>query len=269
MDARHWSVGLDRVGPRWWVDLGQNRLPALLGGGGDEHDPADPLQQPEEQHLLQDGGPRFGHVQQGATPSPVHTSDRDGDDVAGQHAEGNQGGGDDEEHPGESRRGETHPAQEAFGHLGVRGGKSHAGQSRREQPLGVVAVAVGPQEVQEAVQQAGGDGHHGEGDQEAEGAEALLQAAAENKESRDAPEELSRGLVAKGERQQPVDVSVSQNGGADAERTRAPVQLRLGGKEKTRQQGHSEDAACWSRSRVSDQCKKHFRQRSRGDITAP
>lgn len=247
----------------------QNSLPALLGGRGDEHDAADPPQQPEEQHLLQDGGPRFGHVQQGATPSPIHTPDRDGDDVAGQHAERNQGGGDHEEHPGESRGGETHSAQEAFGHLGVRGGESHAGQRRGEQPLGVVAVAVGTQEVQEAVQQAGGGGHHGEDDQEAEGAEALLQAATEHSESRNASEELSRGLVAKGERQQPVDVSVLQNGGADAERTRAPVQLRLGGKEKTRQQRHSKDAACRSRSRVSDPRQKHFRQRFRSDITAP
>lgn len=151
----------------------------------------------------------------------------------------------------------------------MRGGESHAGQRRREQPLRVVAVTVIPQEVQEAVEQTGGGGHHGEGEQEAEGAEALLKAAAEHSERHDAPEELSRGLVAKGERQQPVDVTVPQHGGADAERSWAPVQLRLGGKEKAREQRHGEDAACRRRSRVSKHSEKHFRQRSCGDITAP
>lgn len=241
----------------------QNGLPPLLGGGGDEHDAADPPQQPEEQHLLPDGGAGFGHRQQGAAASPVHTANRHGDDVAGQHAEGNQCGGNYEEHPGQSRGGETHPAQEASGHLGVRGGESHAGQRRWEQPLSVVAVTVSPQEVQEAVEQAGGGGHHGEGEQEAKGAEALLKAAAERCESHRAPEELNRGLMAEGERQQPVDVTVSQNGGAGAERCWAPVQLRSGGEEKAGEQHHGEDAACRSRSRVSEQLEKHFRQSSR------
>lgn len=247
----------------------QNGLPALLGWRGDEHDAADPPQQPEEQHLFPDGGSGFGQRQQGAAASPVYTPDRHGDDVAGQHAEGNQCGGDYEEHPGQSRSGETHPTQEAFGHLGVRGGESHAGQRRREQPLGMVAVTVSPQEVQEAVEQACGGGHHREGEQEAEGAKALLEAAAEHRESRDAPEELSRGLVAKGERQQSVDVTVSQHGGADAERSWAPVQLRLGGKEEAREQRHGEDATCRSRRCVFKQFEKHFGQRSCGDITAP
>lgn len=151
----------------------------------------------------------------------------------------------------------------------MRGGESHAAERRREQPLGVVAITVGPQEVQEAVEQPGGGGHHGKGKQEAKGTKALLEAAAEHSERRDAPEELSRGLVAKGERQQPVDVTVPQHGGADAERSWAPVQLRLGGKEKAREQRHDEDPACRSRSRVSKQFNKHFWQLSRGDITAP
>lgn len=183
----------------------------------------------------------------------MHPPNQDGDDVAGEHAVRDEGGGEEEQHPGQSQGGEADPTQEASGHLSVHGGESHACQRHGEQPLGVVALLL-QEEVQEAVEEAGGGGQEEEQEEEAHRAEAFLQAAAEEQQSRGAEEELGGGPVVQGEGEESVEVPAVEHGGAHAEdvplrhgETRPDTEQDKGG------QHDGDNPAGRHRSHVTDQ----------------
>lgn len=149
-------------------------LPPLFCGGGDESDAADPPQQLEKHRLLDDGSPGLRQVDEGKPSFPIHAPNQDGNDVTGKHTERNEGSGDYEEHPRESHGGEADSTQEAFSHFSVHGRESHTRQGHREQPPGVMVVAVTLQEVQEAVEQARDDRQHGKEEEEADSTKTFL-----------------------------------------------------------------------------------------------
>lgn len=119
VNAGQWSVSLDRVGPRCWIDLWKESLPPLLCGSRDKLYTPDAPQQPERHHLLHSSSPGFRHVQKREPSFPKHPANQDCNKVTREHAVRNEGSGDEEEHPRESHGGETDSTQESFSHLCV------------------------------------------------------------------------------------------------------------------------------------------------------
>lgn len=120
-DAGQWSVSLDWVGARCWIDLWKKGLPPLLCWSRNKLNTPDAPQQPERYHPLQSASPGFRHVQKRRPSFPIHPPNQDGNNVTGEHTVRNEGSGDHEKHPRESHGGETDSTQESFGHFCVHG----------------------------------------------------------------------------------------------------------------------------------------------------
>lgn len=216
-NAGQWSITLDRVGSRTGVDLWEQSLPPLLHRCRDEGDSPDGFQEPEGDDLLQDCSSGLGHVQQGEPAGAKRQPDQDGDDVAGQHAAGDEGGADHEEREGQSHRWEAEPTHEASGHLGARGCHSHATESHGDRTIsGAPHVGV-LQEIQEAVKQPGGGGQQQEEEQKADRPDSFLRAAAQKQHRRGVEEKLRRCPVVERKHHEDVDASALENSCAQAE----------------------------------------------------